>query len=175
MPVQRKVFRIERARAGAQPALPRRAEGAAHREFMTEMQALRELIGPRAERRSRGARARAGADRGGAGLQARARPDLRRGRAHPDEMTALGAERRATSGRARAASLRRSSAAPSRRRSRSCRRPRDRPGRHALSASVKGSHEQGLAHDVQDRVVQISRPAISRTSPASASVMCLRR
>jgi chemotaxis protein CheZ len=26
---------------------------------------------------------------------------------------------------------------------------------NALSASVKGSHEQGLAHDVQDRVVQI--------------------
>jgi len=26
---------------------------------------------------------------------------------------------------------------------------------NALSASVKGSHDQGLAHDVQDRVVQI--------------------
>src|SRR5258708_19951440 len=52
MPVQRKVFRIEegaRLRA-AGGAAAEHAEGALrHREFMTEMQSLRELIGPRTE------------------------------------------------------------------------------------------------------------------------------
>jgi len=40
---------------------------------------------------------------------------------------------------------------------------------NTLTASVKGSHDQGLAHDIQDRVVQ--SPAIFRTSPVSASPM----
>src|SRR5436190_23764297 len=52
MPVQRKVFRIEegaRRRAAVGVAVEG-AEGALrHREFMAEMQSLRELIGPRTE------------------------------------------------------------------------------------------------------------------------------
>ena len=52
MPVQRKVFRIEegaRLRA-AHGVGASDAEGALqHREFITEMQSLRELIGPRTE------------------------------------------------------------------------------------------------------------------------------
>jgi hypothetical protein len=67
MPVQRKVFRIEegaRLRA-AHGVAAGDAEGALqHREFMTEMQSLRELIGPRAESMTRSSGA--GADRGGA-------------------------------------------------------------------------------------------------------------
>src|SRR6266852_2170924 len=52
MPVQRKVFRIEEG-ARLRAAVGVVAEGAdgalRHREFMTEIQSLRELIGPRTE------------------------------------------------------------------------------------------------------------------------------
>ena len=49
MPVQRKIFRIEE---GTRPQVASVTAGDAagaqqHREFMTELQALRELIGPR--------------------------------------------------------------------------------------------------------------------------------
>src|SRR4051794_34557425 len=51
MPIQRKVFRIEehaRRRAGESVAADGVDGALKHREFMTELQALRELIGPRA-------------------------------------------------------------------------------------------------------------------------------
>src|SRR4051794_21327282 len=52
MPVQRKVFRIEEGARlrSANGVAAQDADGALrHREFMTEMQSLRELIGPRTE------------------------------------------------------------------------------------------------------------------------------
>ena len=161
MPVQRKVFRIEegarlraaawrcRGRCGRRAAASRVHDGAA--------------VAARADRaarrgRSRRARARAGADRGGAGLQARARPDLRRGRAHPDRDDR--ARRRSAEQRADGARASRELAAivgSTEQATQSILQAAEEIDQAAntLSASVKGSHEQGLAHDIQDRVVQI--------------------
>ncbi len=162
MAVQRKVFRIEEGSALARAllALPRASsEGALrHREFMTEMQALRELIAPRAEVDRDALGARAGADRGGAGLQARAQPDLRRGRAHPrrDDRARRRGGRAASRPRAPAASLPRSSAGTERATQSILQAAEEiDQAANTLSASLKSAHDQGLAHDIQDRVVQI--------------------
>ena len=123
------------------------AEGALrHREFMTEMQALRELIEPRAEidrdalERARAQIAEAQAYKHELGLIYAAVERTR------DEMSRVrrSGSRAASTPRAPAASLPRSSAAPSGRRSRSCRRPRrsTRPP-HTLAASLKSAPRAG--------------------------------
>jgi chemotaxis protein CheZ len=160
MPVQRKVFRIEE---GARPrAMERAAAGDAegalrHREFMTELQALRELIGPRA-----------GVDRGALD---RARGQIAEAQAYKHELdqiyaavertrkevTALGAEARSHEQTARASRELAAIVGGTERATQSILQAAEEidQAANALSASVKGGHDQGLAHDIQDRVVQI--------------------
>jgi chemotaxis protein CheZ len=160
MPARRKVFRIEegaRLRAAEGPA-DGDAEGALrHREFMTELQALRELIGPRpqvdrdAAERARAQIAEAQAYKHELGLIYAA---VERTRV---EMITLGAdaqnsERTARASRELAAIVRGTEQA-----TQSILQAAEAIDQAAntLSASVRSGHDQGLAHDIQDRVVQI--------------------
>lgn len=160
MPVQRKVFRIEEAprRRPAEGVATGEAEGALqHREFMTELQALREMIQPRSDvdrdalERARAQIAEAQAYKHELGLiysaVERTRTDMaaldaglhgsdQTARAHRELAAIVGGTERATQSILQAAEEIDHAA-------------------NALSASTKSSHEQGLAHDIQDRVVQI--------------------
>src|SRR4051794_15678638 len=160
MPIQRKVFRIE------EHARVRAAEGVAadgvdgalrHREFMTELQALRELIGPRA-----------GVDRD---AMERARAQITEAQAFQhelgliyaavdrtrNEMRALEAEAPAGEQTARARRELHAIVGGTEQATQSILQAAEAIDQAAntLTASVKGSHDQGLAHDIQDRVVQI--------------------
>jgi chemotaxis protein CheZ len=160
MPIQRKVFRIE------EHARVRAAEGVAadgvdgalrHREFMTELQALRELIGPRA-----------GVDRD---AMERARAQITEAQAFQhelgliyaavdrtrNEMCALEAEAPAGEQTARARRELHAIVGSTEQATQSILQAAEAIDQAAntLTASVKGSHDQGLAHDIQDRVVQI--------------------
>ena len=160
MPVQRKVFRIEqgaRLRA-AHGVAAGDAEGALqHREFMTEMQSLRELIGPRTEvdrealERARAQIAEAQAYKQELGLIYAAVERTR------TEMTVLGAEAQSNERTARASRELAAIVGSTEQATQSILQAAEEidQAANALSASVKGSHEQGLAHDVQDRVLQI--------------------
>jgi chemotaxis protein CheZ len=160
MSVQRKVFRIEegaRLRA-ANGAAAEDAEGALrHREFMTEMQSLRELIGPRTEvdrdalERARAQIAEAQAYKHELGLIYAAVERTR------TEMTMLGAEAQSNERTARASRELAAIVGGTEQATQSILQAAEEidQAANALSASVKGAHEQGLAHDVQDRVVQI--------------------
>jgi chemotaxis protein CheZ len=160
MPVQRKVFRIEE---GARPraAVGVAAEGAdgalRRREFMAEMRSLRDLIGPRTEvdrdalDRARAQIAEAQAYKHELGLIYAAVERTR------IEMSALGAkapnnERTARVSRELAAIVGGTEQA-----TQSILQAAEEidQAANALSMSVKGAHEQGLAHEVQERVVQI--------------------
>ena len=140
-------------------ALPRTARTGAlqHREFMTELQALRELIGPRAGvdrdalERARAQIAEAQAFQHELGLIYAAVERTR------NEMSALGAE---VPGGEQTARARRELAAivgGTEQATQSILQAAEAIDQAAntLTASVKGSHDQGLAHDIQDRVVQI--------------------
>jgi chemotaxis protein CheZ len=160
MPVQRRVFRIEEGarRYAAEGIAADGPDGARqHREFMTQLQALRELIEPRAavdrdalERaraqiaqvqaykhelgliyaaveRTRNEMAAPGADAPRSGQTARARREL---------AAIVGGTERATQSILQAAEAIDQAA-------------------DTLSASIKSGHDRGLAHDIQDRVVQI--------------------
>jgi len=160
MPVQRKVFRIEEgARLRAETvATAEDAEGALrHHEFIAEMRSLRELIGPRTEV-DRDALERAKAQV----VQAQAYKHelaliyaaVQRTRA---ETTGLGAEAQSGERTARASRELAAIVDGTEQATQSILQAAEEidQAAHALSASVKGSHEKGLAHDVQDRVVQI--------------------
>jgi chemotaxis protein CheZ len=158
MPVQRKVFRIEeharpRAPHGVSPTEPQSAER--HREFIAELQGLRALIEPRTEV-DRGALERARAQI--AEVQAykqelaeihaaveQTKSDMAVLDAPSDERTArasrelsaiVGGTEQATKAILEAAEDIDQAAA-------------------ALSAALKNPQDAGLAHDIQDRVVQI--------------------
>ena len=159
MPVQRKIFRIEEgARRHSAGVAATDAEGAQqYREFMTELQGLRELIGSRggvdrdALERARAQIAEAQAFKHELGLIYAAVERTR------NEMTALGPE---APGGEQTARARRELAAivgGTERATQSILQAAEEIDQAAniLSASVKGSHDQGLAHDIQDRVVQI--------------------
>src|SRR3954447_4099614 len=160
MPVQRKVFRIEEGAAlrGAGGVAAEHAEGALrHREFMREMQSLRALIGPRTEvdrdalERARAQMAEAQAYKHELGLIYAAVERTR------NEMSALGAEANSNERTARASRELEAIVGGTEQATQSILQAAEEIDRaaKALSASVKGSHEQGLAHDVQERVVQI--------------------
>jgi chemotaxis protein CheZ len=159
MPVQRKVFRIEEAtrRRAAENVAAGEAEGALqHREFI-ELQALRDMIELRsavdrdALERARAQIAEAQAYKHELGLiyaaVERTRTDMaaldaglhgsdQTARAHRELAAIVGGTERATQSILQAAEEIDHAA-------------------NALSASTKSSHELGLAHDIQDRVVQI--------------------
>ena len=159
MPVQRKIFRIEEgARRNVAGVAAGDAAGAQqHREFMTELQALRELIGPGA-----------GVDRG---ALERARAQIAEVQAYKhelflihaavertrNEMTAFTPEAPGSEQTARARRELAAIVGGTERATQSILQVAEEidQAANALSASVRGSHEQGLAHDVQDRVVQI--------------------
>ena len=160
MPVQRKVFRIEEG------ARPRKAHGVAagdaegalqHREFMTEMQSLRELIVPRTEvdrdalERARAQIAEAQAYKHELGLIYAAVERTR------SEMTVLGAEAQSNERTARASRELAAIVGSTEQATQSILQAAEEidQAANALSVSVKGSHDQGLTHDVLDRVVQI--------------------
>jgi len=160
MAVQRKIFRIE------EHARPREANGVGideaevaqrHREFMVELQALRDLIGTRAEvdqdalSRARAQIAEAQAYKHElsliyaavertkgemAVLGANAESGERTGRAGRELAAIVGGTERATQAILQASEEIDQAAT-------------------TLSASLKGAHEQGLAQDIQERVVQI--------------------
>lgn len=152
MPVQRKVFRIEESAAAGE------AEGALqHREFITELQALRELIQPRTEvdrdslERARAQIAEAQAYKHELGLIYGAVERTR------NEMAALGAESYGSEQTARARRELAAIVGGTERATQSILQAAEEIDQAAntLSASTKSSHDQGLAHDIQDRVVQI--------------------
>ncbi len=165
MAVQRKVFRIE------ERARPRAPEGAAsndaesalrHREFMTELQALRGLIEPR------GHVGRAAPDRD---ALERARAQIAEAQAYKhelsliyaavertkSEMIVLGADAERSEKTARASRELAAIVGGTERATQSILQAAEEIDQAAnmLSATIKSEHDQGLAHDIQDRVVQI--------------------
>ena len=159
MPVQRKIFRIEEgARRHVAGVAAGDAAGAQqHREFMTELQALRELIGPRAAvdrdalERARAQIAEAQAYKHELGLIHAAVERTR------NEMSALVPEAPGSEQTARARRELAAIVGGTERATQSILQAAEEIDQAAniLSASVEGSHDQGLAHDIQDRVVQI--------------------
>jgi chemotaxis protein CheZ len=160
MPVQRKIFRIEehaRPRVAADIAVDE-AEGAQrHREFMTELQALRELIGSRADvdqdalGRARAQIAEAQAYKHELGLIYAAVERTK------SEMIMLGANAESGERTARASRELTAIVGGTEQATQSILKATEEIDQAAntLSASMKGAHERGLAQDIQDRVVQI--------------------
>jgi chemotaxis protein CheZ len=160
MAVQRKVFRIEQSAVAYAPEASAAAmsdEASRHREFMAELQALRALIEPRS-RLDREAieRARAQIVEAQAykceldliyAAVKRTRDEI--GRPSAD---AMGAEQSARVGRELQAIV-----AGAERATQAILQAAEEIEQTAstLSAVVKSGHEKGLAHDIQDRVVQI--------------------
>jgi chemotaxis protein CheZ len=159
MPVQRKIFRIEEgARRHVAGVVAGGAVGAQQqRELMTELQALRGLVGPRtgvdrdALERARAQIAEAQAYKHELGLILAAVERTR------NEMTALAPEASASEQTGRACRELAAIVGGTERATQSILQAAEEIDQAAniLSASVKGSHDQGLAHDIQDRVVQI--------------------
>jgi chemotaxis protein CheZ len=160
MPVQRKIFRIEegaRQRAGAGVIVGEAAGAPQHHAFITELQALRELIGSPAAidrdalERARAQIAEAQAYKHELGLIYAAVERTR------DEMTALDADAPGGEQTARARRELRAIVGGTEQATQSILQAAEAIDQAAntLTASVKGSHDQGLAHDIQDRVVQI--------------------
>jgi chemotaxis protein CheZ len=160
MPVQRRVFRIEEGarRHAAEGIAAGGAEGAhQHRESMTQLQALRELIEPRAPvdrdalERARAQIAEAQAYKHELGLIHAAVERTR------NEMTALGADAPGSEQTARARRELAAIVGGTERATQSILQAAEAIDQAAntLSASIKSGHDQGLAHDIQDRVVQI--------------------
>ena len=165
MPVQRKVFRIEEyapLRAPDGVAAGDAESALRHREFMTELQALRALMGPR------GNADRAVPDRDAV---ERARAQIAEVQAYKrelsliyaavertrDEMSKLDADAERSEQTARASRELAAIVGGTERATQSILQAAEEIGQfaNALSASVMRDHEQGLTHDIQDRVVQI--------------------
>jgi chemotaxis protein CheZ len=165
MAVQRKVYRIEEhARPRASDAIDSgHAEGALrHREFMAELQALRELIGPRDPVE------RAVPDRD---ALERARAQIAEAQAYKhelnliyaavartkSEMALLGANACRSEQAARASRELAAIVGGTERATRSILQAAEEIDQSAntLSATIKNESEQGLADDIRDRVVQI--------------------
>lgn len=160
MAVQRKIFRIEegaRMRVAEDATAGGAEDALRHREFMTELQTLRDLIGPRsgvdrdALERARAQIAEAQAYKHELGLIYAA---VERARG---EMSTLGAEPKSSERTARASRELAAIVGGTERATQSILQAAEEIDQAAntLSASVKGGHDQGLAQDIQDRVVQI--------------------
>ncbi|MEI8150071.1 MAG: protein phosphatase CheZ [Hyphomicrobiales bacterium] len=160
MPVQRKVFRIEEsARSHAADTVSAAAaeDALRHHEFMAELVALRALIGPRNEadrsalERARAQIAEARAYKHELGLIYAAFERTR------NEMSAFGIEAECGGRAARASRELEAIVSGTERATQSILQSAEEIDQAAatLAASVKGVHEQGLAHGIQERVVQI--------------------
>lgn len=163
MPVQRKVFRIEQTALSqatepvvAAPDAPS-PDGVRHQEFMAELQALRALIEPRA-RVERGAVERARAQIAEAQAYKHELDLIYAAvKSTRDEMdafaaAALGAQHTVRAGRELTAIVDGTEQA-----TQSILQAAEEIDQAAatLSAALKGVHDQALAHEIQDRVVQI--------------------
>jgi chemotaxis protein CheZ len=155
MPVQRKVFRIEE---GARAPVERSADDSLrHHEFMSEMAALRELLGPRAEidrealEQARGQIAEAQSYKDELALIYNAVERTR------NEMAVLGIEAQRGERVPRASRELAAIVAGTERATQSILQAAEEIDRtaDALAGAAKGVHEQGLAQDVRERVVQI--------------------
>ncbi len=160
MPIQRKVFRIEehsRRRAAENVAADGMEGALRHREFMAELQTLRDLIGPRAGvdrdalERARAQIAEAQAFKHELGLIHAAVERTR------NEMSALSDDIPAVEQAARARRELHAIVGSTEQATQSILQAAEAIDQAAntLTASVKGNHDQGLAHDIQDRVAQI--------------------
>jgi chemotaxis protein CheZ len=155
MAVQRKVFRIEEG--GRSHAISRDGDALRRREFMTEMQALREMISPRGEmdrdslERARAQIAEAAAYKHELGL-VYAAVERTRG-----EMSQFGEAAESGEHTARASRELAAIAGGTERATQSILQAAEQidQAAHMLSASLKSAHDQGLAHDIADRVVEI--------------------
>jgi len=166
MPVQRKVFRIEESARlrGPRPAETNDTEGAPHREFVNAYASLRALIEPGesqdAQRRAQAQIAQAQAFKRELELIHKSVAQSR------GDISILGAEadRFARVNRELAAIVAGTETA-----TQSILRAAEDIDHAAgtLAAALKSAHDQGLAQDIQDRVVQIFEA--SRTSPGNAS------
>jgi chemotaxis protein CheZ len=160
MAVQRKVYRIEERAGWRAPgsALAAETEGTPwQREFMSELQALRELVGTRA-----------GVDRDALD---RARAQIAEAQAYKhelgliyaavertkDEMIELGAEAQSREQSARASRELAAIAGGTEQATQSILHSAEEIAQAAdmLSSSIMRDHERGLAQDIQDRVVRI--------------------
>jgi chemotaxis protein CheZ len=160
MAVQRKVFRIEEGARRHVTGRVAASDGEAthqHRAFMTELAALRELIAPHAAvdrdalDRARAQIAEAQAVKHELGLIYAAVERTR------TEMAALGADAPGSDQPARARRELAAIVGGTERATQSILQAAEEIDQAAntLSASVKNGQDQGLAHDIQDRVVQI--------------------
>jgi len=160
MAVQRKVFRIEeraRPRAPGAAAAVEAESAPWQRQFMSELQALRELVGTRAgvDRdaldRARAQIAEAQAYKHELGLIYAAVERTR------DEMVGLGADAQNREQSARASRELAAIAGGTERATQSILHAAEEIAHAAnvLSASVMRDNERGLAHDIQDRVMRI--------------------
>lgn len=152
MPVQRRVFRIEEgARSRTSDA------GDLHPEFMAELRALREMMAPRggpdrdANERTRAQIAEAETYKRELGLIHAAVARTR------GEMSAFGEKTRGGEYAARASRELVAIAGGTEQATQSILQAAEEidQAAHVLAASLKSSHDQGLAQDIQERVVQI--------------------
>jgi chemotaxis protein CheZ len=160
MPVQRRVFRIEesvrpRSESAAASA---NADGPMHREFMNELQALRKLMQPHAPQVDRAALEKARAQIAEAqsykhelGLIYAAVERTR------EDMAALDAGAQANDKTARASRELAAIVGGTEKATQSILQAAEEIDQAAgtLSAALKTGHDRGLAHDIQERVVQI--------------------
>jgi chemotaxis protein CheZ len=156
MPVQRKVFRIEeRARPTGHGGI---ADSALHRDFMTELQSLREMIEPRMTQTDRAEIEKTWAQI----TEARAykhelgliHAAVERAR---DDMAVLGADAQRGEDSARASRELAAIVGGTEKATQAILQAAEEIDHAAgtLSAALKTGHDKGLAHDIQERVVQI--------------------
>jgi chemotaxis protein CheZ len=160
MPVQRKVFRIEQdalSRAPDAVPAPSPPDALRHQEFMAELQALRALIEPRARverdavERARAQIAEAQAYKHELDLIYAAVKSTR------EEMDAFAADALSAQHTVRAGRELTAIVDGTEQATQSILQAAEEidQAAAALSAVLRGGHDQGLAHDIQDRVVQI--------------------
>jgi chemotaxis protein CheZ len=161
MPVQRRVFRIEesvRPHSAESVAVSADANGPLHREFMNELQALRKLMQPHvppvdhaALEKARAQIAEAQSYKHELGLIYAAVGRTR------EEMTALGVDAQTSDKTARASRELAAIVGGTEKATQSILQAAEEIDHAAgtLSAALKTGHDKGLAHDIQERVVQI--------------------
>jgi chemotaxis protein CheZ len=158
MAVQRKIFRIEeRARKGAPAGAEPANDALLSREFIAELQALRALIAPAAPI-DRNAMEQARAQIAEAQAY-KAELDLIHAAVmhSQDEMDALGADMLAGDRTARAGRELAAIVAGTEQATQVILKAAEVIDQTAIAvaAALKGEHDKGLTHDIQDRVVQI--------------------
>lgn len=161
MAVQRKIFRIEQGGSPGGHAADsgREAEAAMrHHEFMTEIRALRSLIGPRGASPDRGDMERARAQISEAQAYKAEleliHAALKRGRGEAASLGACGALASDISRTGRELAAVVSSTEQATQQVLQAAEEIDQAA-GALAASLKGGYENGVANDIRDRVVQI--------------------